>query len=397
MKTQRKRIAVLFGGYSSEYEVSLQSAAAVITHMDRECYEVVPIGISRTGKWYLYEGSIAKIISDSWEEDAHCYPALPQMGHGAHGLLVFREKTDPVQIPVDAAFPVLHGRYGEDGTVQGVLVLAGIPVIGCGVLGSSLCMDKEMAHRAAGAAGVKVPESVLFVLPQRSSKMQEDDRYGSAGADVPGYAESCDSTHAAGHAESCDSTHVPEDIIRQAACDAKTLGYPLFVKPLRAGSSFGITRVADERELPLALRRAFSHDSSVIMEQMIPGFEVGCAVLEEAESGTLLTGAVDEIELSEGFFDFEEKYTLKNSKIYVPARIAPEVAERVKETAKCLFKSLKCRDFARVDFFLTPEGEIYFNEINTIPGFTEHSRYPGMMKSAGFEFEEIIDLLLKRV
>lgn len=227
-----------------------------------------------------------------------------------------------------------------------MLELAGIPVIGCGLLSSALCMDKELAHRIVSAAGIRVAESITV---------------------KPGYN--------------------PQKLSVQA----ERLGYPLFVKPVRAGSSFGITKVARAEELLPAVENAFAHDSEVILEEMIRGFEVGCAVLGNEEP---VVGEVDEIELSDGFFDYEEKYTLKTSEIHVPARISPDVAEKFKEAALVIYRALKCSDFARVDLFLTPEGDIVFNEVNTIPGFTAHSRYPGMLKAAGMSFEEIIDRIL---
>lgn len=352
-----KKIAVLFGGCSSEYEVSLQSAYAVIKNIDPARFTVFPVGISREGSWYLYQGELEKIPSDAWEGEDCCAVTLA-LDRKVHGLLCMPEgkmdySADKV-LYLDAVLPILHGKNGEDGTVQGAFELAGIPVIGCGVLSSALCMDKERAHRIAAAAGVKVPESRVLTEAEWKTRMK------------------------------------PDLVTEQ-------LRYPLFVKPLRAGSSFGITKVAEEKELPDAIARAFAYDTTVIMEEMIPGFEVGCAVLEDGKTGELLVGEVDEIELSEGFFDYEEKYHLKTSKIHVPARIEKRKADEIKEVAKTIYRSLDCRDFARVDMFLTPEGEIYFNEVNTIPGFTEHSRFPGMMRAAGISFREIIDRLLAGV
>ena len=171
----------------------------------------------------------------------------------------------------------------------------------------------------------------------------------------------------------------------------ESAGYPLFVKPVRAGSSFGVTKVSCRERLPAAVGQAFAYDDHVILEENIEGFEVGCAVMG---TDSLTTGQVDEIELSGDFFDFEEKYTLKTSAIYVPARIAPGKAHEIRETAKRIYKALGCSGFARVDMFLTPQGKIYFNEVNTIPGFTQHSRFPGMMKAAGISFEEILDRII---
>lgn len=345
---RKKKIAVLFGGCSSEYEISLQSASAVLANIDREKYEAVPIGIAPDGKWYFYEGELEKIAENTWLKEKKCYPAVVSPDRSLHGLLVFGRRGQGItELPLDAAFPVLHGKNGEDGTVQGVFELADIPVVGCKTLASAIGMDKDVAHRLAAAAGVNVPRSVL---------LYRDSFVASDGEEASG-----------------------------------ALGYPLFVKPLRAGSSFGITRVMGPGQLADAIRLAFTHDSMVLLEEAISGFEVGCAVLGNHE---LLIGEVDEIELSEGFFDFTEKYTLKTSQIHVPARIAEETAERIKRTAAKIYRALGCSGFTRVDMFLTPKGEIYFNEVNTIPGFTEHSRYPGMMKAAGLSFAEVVEKLI---
>lgn len=343
---KKNKIMILFGGCSSEYKVSLQSAYAVICNLDETKYEAVLIGIDWKGHWYLFEGNRDTIPEDTWWEQKECYPAVVSMDKKLHGIMVFREGFEggAQLISVDAAFPVLHGKNGEDGTLQGLLELADIPVIGCHTLSSAICMDKEMAHRLAKAAGVKVPRSVLLTQKERA-------------------------------------------LAKEAA---EVLHYPLFVKPLRAGSSFGITKVTKPEQLEQALISAFSYDTSVVLEEMIDGFEVGCAVLGTTE---LFVGEVDEIELSEGFFDYTEKYTLKSSSIHVPARIEAECADKIKETAKLIYRSLGCSGFARVDMFLTPAGEIYFNEVNTIPGFTEHSRYPGMMQKAGLGFKELISKL----
>ena len=343
----RKRIAVLFGGCSTEYEVSLQSAHAVIENMDTDRYEQILIGISRqTGQWYLYQGNIDDIPEDKWFSDKNCTPVWVSTDKTVHGIC-YQGAEEIRSISLDAAFPILHGKNGEDGTVQGMLELAGIPVVGCGMLSSAVGMDKELSHRVAAAAGVPVAETVTVMKPYDGREMKK--------------------------------------------C-ALRLGYPLFVKPVRAGSSFGITRVCREEDLIPAVELAFEHDSEVILEEQIRGFEVGCAVLG---NGDLFIGEVDEIELSEGFFNYEEKYTLKTSNIYVPARIPHEKAEEIRHMAGLIYRALKCRDFARVDMFLTPEGKIYFNEVNTIPGFTAHSRYPGMMKAAGISFRELISRLIE--
>ena len=338
----RLKIAVFFGGCSSEYSVSLESASSVINNLNREKYDPVPVGITESGKWYYFGGDVAKIKQDQWQNEEDCVQAVLSPDRGERKLLLFREdKVDTIII--DGAFPVMHGRNGEDGTIQGLIEMAGIPLVGCGVLSSALCMDKDRAHKLAEFAGIHVPKAMAF------GKVYD--------------------------------LHVVLDF-------ADHTGYPLFVKPVKAGSSYGVTKVQDRENLMEAIELAFQYDNEVIVEETVPGFEVGCAVLGNDE---LMVGEVDEIELAGGFFDFTEKYTLKTSAIHVPARVDKETSDRLKETAKKLYKILGCSGFARVDMFLKPNGEIVFNEINTIPGFTEHSRYPGMMKAAGHSFGEILD------
>lgn len=341
------KVAVFFGGRSPEYRVSLESAYSVLRNLDSEKYEPVPIGITNTGKWYYFAGNIEKIKLDKWENDVDCIRAVLSPDYDARKLLLLRGAAVE-EISIDAALPILHGQNGEDGTVQGTIELSGIPLAGCGILASALCMDKDRAHKLVGAAGVRVPKSIVL--------------------------------------RSCTDT-------AQAQSFAIETGFPLFIKPVKAGSSYGITKVYEADELIPAVTTAFRYDNEVILEENINGFEVGCAVLG---TDRLITGEVDEIELSQGFFDFTEKYTLKTSAIHVPARISAEKAAQVKETAKLIYRTLGCSGFARVDMFLTPAGEIVFNEVNTIPGFTEHSRYPGMMKAAGLSFRDILDRIIEQ-
>lgn len=339
-------IAVLFGGCSSEYSVSLESAYSVIKHMNRQKYTPVMIGISSEGDWYYFDGDIDKIANDTWCNPADCTSAVLSPDRTAHELLILSPEKLRV-IRIDAAFPVLHGKNGEDGTVQGLFELAQIPLIGCGILASALCMDKDRAHKLANTAGVAIPAA--FVLKK-----------------------------------GCD--------LNEALRLADQLGYPLFVKPVKAGSSFGVTKVPDHKALPAAIKLAFEYDSQIILEENIPGFEVGCAVMG---NDILTIGEVDEIELADGFFDFTEKYTLKTSAIHVPARIASNKALEIKQKAAAIYSALGCRGFARVDMFLTPSGKIVFNEVNTIPGFTAHSRFPNMMKAVGISFEQIISTAIE--
>lgn len=343
---QKKRIVVIFGGNSTEYEVSLQSASAVLENLNTDKFDIFPIGITRSGEWYHYTGEKEKILHNTWFKDSkNLYPVAVSQNPFVCGFFEFRADKYCV-IEVDLVFPVLHGKNGEDGTLQGVFELAGMPIAGCNTLSSALCMDKDRAHKLVSLAGITVPKSVTFGRFYKGMALQEVE---------------------------------------------KNLTYPLFVKPVRAGSSFGITKVNKKQELDAAVELAFEHDTEVIIEETIDGFEVGCAVLGIDE---LIVGRVDEIELSSGFFDYTEKYTLKSSKIYMPARIDAGTEKRIQEAAMIIYKALGCSGFARVDMFYTLSGEIVFNEVNTIPGLTAHSRYPNMMKGIGLSFARMLDELI---
>lgn len=343
---KKHTIIVFFGGASSEYSVSLESAYSVLQGMDQTQYRLIPVGITQTGEWFYFSGAIEKIKTDTWQNEADCRPVFLATTPKEPAIWVQDEKGLS-KILVDAALPVLHGKNGEDGSIQGLLQMAGIPVIGCGILASALCMDKDRAHKLVALTGIRVPQAIVL----------------------------------------------KKEHINQASRWAEQNGYPLYVKPVKAGSSYGITKVQNEEELEPAMQKALVYDDEIMLEENIEGFEVGCAVLGSGES--LLTEEIDEIELSGGFFDFTEKYTLATSSIHVPARISAVMAEKVKEAACKIYQTLACSGFARVDMFITPGGEIVFNEVNTIPGFTEHSRYPSMMKAAGFSFEEILRRMLE--
>lgn len=345
---KKKTIAIIFGGCSSEYEVSLQSAYAIISNINNIAYKVVLIGITREGSWFRYKGNIDKIKNDIWHRDEKaCIPAIISPDRNHHGMIELR-KDGIRYTQIDVAFPVLHGKNGEDGTVQGLIELAGIPLIGCGTTSSALCMDKDKAHKLVHAAGISVPKAIVL------SKQYDD-------------------------------VTLFEKI--------EELNYPLFVKPVKAGSSFGITKVYEKQALPEAVKQAFIHDDEVIIEENIEGFEVGCAILGNQE---LIIGEVDEIELTEGFFDYTEKYTLKSSRIHMPARVDQSTKDKIKETATIIYKTLGCKGLARVDMFLTPDQGIVFNEVNTLPGFTSHSRYPNMMKGIDLLFGDLISILIEQ-
>lgn len=339
-----RRILVIFGGCSTEYEVSLQSAAAVAEAIDVSRYEVLYLGISREGEAYYYTGDTEGIRNGSWQKQA--LPATVSMSRG-EPVLWIEDGRQLRKVYFDMAFPVMHGKNGEDGTLQGLCEMAGIPVVGCGMESSCIGMDKQLAHTLAKLAGVRVPESVVLQSPAEYSQKQED---------------------------------------------IQALGLPVYVKPVRAGSSFGITRVVKKEDMEQAVKEAFRHDGEVLIEEEISGFEVGCAVMGNEE---LTLGRVDEIELqkSEGdsFFDYEEKYTLKTSVIHMPARISAEEEACIRKAAVKIYRALHCRDFTRVDLFYTDKKEIVFNEVNTIPGFTSHSRFPNMMKGIGSDFAQTVN------
>lgn len=340
----KKTVAILFGGCSSEYDVSLVSATSVIKNIKKDKYNLLMIGITRDGDFYLYNGDVNNIEKDEWLNEKDAKRITISTNRSDHGIIVL-ETNEIIQI--DVAFPVLHGQNGEDGRLQGLLELAGIKYVGCDMTSSAICMDKYLAHEIVSSNGYLSPISYLF---------NEKDSY---------------------------------EMIKSKI---RNLHFPLFVKPLKAGSSFGITKIKTISKLKEALKEAFRYDNKVIIEENVDGIEVGCAVLG---TDKLIIGEVDEIELEDGFFDYFEKYNLKTSKIHLPARISIEERERIKDTALDIYKILGCSDFARVDMFYTKDKKLVFNEVNTIPGCTSHSRYPSMLKEIGIPFEEVIERLIE--
>ncbi|WP_256758398.1 D-alanine--D-serine ligase VanG [Cohnella sp. WQ 127256] len=339
-------VAVLFGGCSTEYKVSLQSAASVIDHVDRSKYDVILIGITREGSWLRYNGKTEDIRNDSWHTHSSCIPAFISPSRSTAGVIELIG-TEYRTTAVDVVFPVLHGKNGEDGTVQGLLELSGIPFVGCDTLSSAISMDKGIASQLVRLAGIETAPSVTVFVG---------------------------------------------DDLDLAIRDTEKLGFPLYIKPAKSGSSFGITKAHNKLELKNGIRDAFLHDRKVIIEQNVHGFEVGCAVLGQSDP---LIAEIDEIELTGAFFDFEEKYSLRSSKIHLPARINADIAIKVKESALLIYKTLGCTGLARVDMFLTEDGRIVFNEVNTMPGFTASSRYPNMMGHSDISYPQLMDKLIE--
>ncbi|MCE6997340.1 D-alanine--(R)-lactate ligase [Saccharothrix sp. S26] len=329
------RIGIVFGGRSEEHPVSVKSAREVAKHLDTEKYQPYYIGITQNGAWRLCDGP-----DGEWEDRGH--PVVLSPDRGARGLLVLDEGQYKT-IDLDVVLPVLHGKLGEDGAIQGLLELSGIPYAGCDVQSSALCMDKSLTYLVARNAGIATPDFRVVTADE--------------------------------HVE-------PED-----------LTYPVFVKPARSGSSFGVGKVNRAQDLANAVETASRYDSKVLIEQAVVGREIGCAIL--GDDGELVVGEVDHIALTHGFFrihqESEPESGSENSIAIVPADIPAESRSLVQETAKAVYRALGCRGLARVDMFLTDDGSVVLNEVNTLPGLTSYSRYPRMMAAAGLSLGDVID------
>ena len=336
----RLKVGIIFGGCSEEHPISVKSAQEVAKHLDVEKYEPFYVGITKRGAWKLCDGG-----PDADWENGRCRPAVLSPDRSVRGLLVL-ERGRYETISLDVVLPVLHGKLGEDGAMQGLLELSGIPYVGCDVQSSALCMDKPLAYIVARSAGIATPDFWTVTAN--------------------------------------------EDI------DADRLTYPVFVKPARSGSSFGVSKVSEEAALLRAVESARQYDSKVVIEEAVDGSEVGCAVL--GNDLDLLTGEVDRISLSHGFFrihqEIEPESGSENSTPIVPADISPEARSLVQKTAKALYRALGCSGLARVDMFLKEDGTVVLNEVNTLPGMTSYSRYPRMMAAAGLPLAEVIDRMV---
>ncbi|MDQ7805189.1 D-alanine--(R)-lactate ligase [Amycolatopsis sp. A133] len=331
----RVKVGIIFGGCSEEHPVSVKSAQEVARHLDAGKYEPFWIGITKSGAWKLCDGPGA-----NWESGR---TAVLSPDTSVPGLLVLEDGKYET-IGLDVVLPVLHGKLGEDGAMQGLLELSGIPYAGCDVQSSALCMDKSLAYVVARGAGIATP----------------DFRTVSAGEDL------------------------------------EQLTYPVFVKPARSGSSFGVSKVSGREELAAAVATAAQYDSKVLVEGAVDGSEVGCAVL--GNGSELFAGEVDRIALSHGFFRIHQEDApesgSENSTPIVPADIPADTRVRVQETAKAIYRALGCRGLARVDMFLKEDGTVVLNEVNTLPGLTSYSRYPRMMAAAGVALTELIDRIV---
>ncbi|MGB4437817.1 MAG: D-alanine--D-alanine ligase family protein [Sedimentibacter sp.] len=342
MKT---KLAILFGGKSDEYSVSLHSAAAIINNVPEELFDVTLVGINQEGQWLLYEGTADRINDDTWHK-GNLSPVLLNMGNNFKGLVKLNLENNTFEkMGIDCIFPVLHGRNGEDGTIQGLCQMAGIPFVGCDMTSSAVSMDKEFTHVICEMAGIK---TAPFMAVVNNNKLNIKKLYEEA---------------------------------------YEKLSLPMFIKPANNGSSLGISKVRNYDEFEKGIMAAFEYDNKVIIETMIEGFEIGCAVVGNEE---LTIGEVDEIDTKNDFFDYVEKYSQHNSKIYCPARISDDLKKEAKQIAEKTYRALRCKGLSRVDMFVTPENTIYLNEINTIPGLTDLSRYPSMLRKIGIEYKDLI-------
>jgi D-alanine--(R)-lactate ligase len=339
------KVGIIFGGCSEEHPISVKSAQEVARHLDIAKYEPFYVGITTSGAWKLCDRPDA-----DWDNGS-CRPAVLSPDRGVHGLLVLEENppAPPARyetIGLDLVLPVLHGKLGEDGAMQGLLELSGIPYAGCGIQSSALCMDKSLTYMVARAAGIATPN--FWTLTANEN------------------------------------------------IDPEQLTYPVFVKPARSGSSFGVSKASRKEDLPSAVKTARQYDSKVLIEEAVVGSEVGCAIL--GNDLDLLAGAVDQITLSHGFFRIhqqdEPETGSENSTVRVPADISEESRSLVQETAKAVYRALGCGGLSRVDMFLKEDGQVVLNEVNTLPGMTSYSRYPRMMAAAGFPLAEVLDRMV---
>ncbi|HZC52461.1 MAG TPA: D-alanine--D-alanine ligase family protein [Mycobacterium sp.] len=359
--SDRVRVAVIFGGRSNEHAISCVSAGSILRNLDPQRFEVVAIGITPQGSWVLTDGDpdalaitdrqLPGVTTASGTELA--LPADPQRGGQLVSLAPGAGSAGEVLASVDVVFPVLHGPYGEDGTIQGLLELAGVPYVGAGVLSSSVGMDKEFTKKLLTAEGLPVgPHAVL--RPSRAA-LRFEEREG--------------------------------------------LGLPVFVKPARGGSSIGVSRVSSWDELPAAVANARRHDPKVIVEAAINGRELECGVLEMPD-GTVEASTLGEIRVAgvrgreDSFYDFATKYLDDAAELDVPAKVDDEIADAIRELAIRAFKAIDCQGLARVDFFLTEDGPV-INEINTMPGFTTISMYPRMWAASGVDYPTLLATMVE--
>ena len=343
-----KNVLVIFGGCSSEYSVSLRSSASVLRNINREKYRVIMLGITKDGSWYKYTGSIEDIENGKWIDTPFITPAIISPDRNDKALIVF-EEGGVEKVKIDVIFPVLHGKNGEDGTIQGLFDLAGIPYVGCGLLASGMCMDKAVTNTLADAAGIDGAKWAAFTKTE----------YYNGNVDLDAVIEK--------------------------------LGFPIFVKPANAGSSVGISKAHNEDELKVALDLAFENDYKAVLEETLVGREIECAVMGNNDP---VASCIGEILPTAEFYDFDAKYVDNSTGLAIPADLPEEVSEKVRKAAINAYKTMGCEGCSRVDFFLAEDGTCYLNEINTLPGFTSISMFPKLFGQVGVAYSDLIDKLI---
>ena len=348
---KKYNVCVLFGGMSPEHEVSLRSAESVLNHMDPEKYNIYPVGITKEGNWILYgDTDYSKLPSNEWLSCPKNRKAALSPIRG-QGLLSF-EGDCVVREHIDIVFPVLHGENGEDGSIQGLFQIAGIPYVGCHVAASAACMDKCLTKLMAAQSQVRQAEWELVTRQQLLTK--------------------------------------PEEVLDRIEA---RFPYPVFVKPAGTGSSVGVSKARGREALLAALENAARYDRKVLVEEFIRGREVEVAVLGNQ---TPMASVPGEIDAGAEFYDYDTKYITNTSRLFIPARISEEAAERVRQDAVAIYQAMGCQGLARVDFFVTwDKEEVVFNEINTMPGFTSISMYPKLFGASGIPYRSLIDRLLE--
>jgi D-alanine-D-alanine ligase len=349
--TSKIQLGILFGGRSAEHEVSIQSARNIIEALDKDKYELTLIGIDKQGGWFLNQTAQFLLESQKPEllklnESSQALALVP----GANGHQLVRSSDMTSLPPLDVAFAVLHGTYGEDGAVQGLLKMAGIPCVGSGILGSAVGMDKDVMKRLLREAEIPTPKFCVL--------------------------------HAAQRAE-----------IRLEAVLDQLGGYPIFVKPANLGSSVGIHKVKSADDWEAALDDAFSFDHKLVIEEGLNCREIECSVLGNETPRASLPG---EVVVDADFYSYEAKYISENAaRLEIPAQLPPEQIAEIQRLAVETFRVLNCEGLARVDFFLTPDNQLYVNEVNTIPGFTRISMYPKLWEASGLGYRELLDQLIE--
>lgn len=334
----KKKVAILFGGQSTEHEVSRVSASSVLKNIDEQKYDVYPIGITKSGKWFEYTGDIENIKSGKWEED--------QFYKKPEGEKILFNKE------VDVVFPVLHGLYGEDGTIQGMCKLLNLPCVGPGVMSSAVCMDKVYTKYVLERFGIKQADYVVVTA--------------------------------------FDYKNNKEELINKIE---NKLGYNLFIKPSNSGSSVGITKAHNREELVNGIEEALKFDRKILVEEALNAREIEVSVLGNDDPKASIPG---EIIPAKEFYDYEAKYQNEDSKLLIPPVVDNAKLENIRETAVEVYKALDCAGMARVDFLVTKDNdEVYLNEVNTIPGFTSISMYPKMWEATGISYKDLIDNLIE--